>query len=335
MSQVLTKTLLNSIPLPIFNGKKGRPIFPYCHCVNNTTPLHIRHLYRSRSISNFTDDLEWLLQNYKPVGLDDLRDWLYKGNTLPEKCFHLTVDDGFTECHDIIAPILKKFGIPATFFLCSGFINNQDMFYRHKISVLIELFSKCISTNQQSVLEKLFADHGMKYTDFPQTLMKLNYSQSSVVDAIATALEYDFSEYLMKEKPYLHFEQVEDLVKDGFSIGGHSVDHPHFQHLSLQDQLSQTRDSMAFFSERFSMPCRAFSFPHSDNNVSLEFFRNASKYVDIFFGTSRMKIDMVKECLQRFSLEDPFLKCSQIVKLNLLRHLFLSISGKQYISRTP
>ena len=42
----------------------------------------------------------------------------------------LTFDDGLSECYQVVAPILKEKGIPATFFLCSAFVDNHELAYR-------------------------------------------------------------------------------------------------------------------------------------------------------------------------------------------------------------
>ena len=44
---------------------------------------------------------------------------------LDRRCLHLTFDDGFRELHDVVAPILLRKGIPATFFVNSAFIDNK------------------------------------------------------------------------------------------------------------------------------------------------------------------------------------------------------------------
>lgn len=313
----------------------SRPLLPYCHSVNNNSPLHIKHLYDSRRAETFITDVNWLLKYYKPVSLDELHAWISGEKTLHPKSFHLSFDDGFRECADIIAPILKRQGVPATFFLCSAFLDNKNLFYRNKISLLLERFAKGLTVPQEDAVKKLFENQGLPFQNFSHALGRITFAHASLVDAAAELLGICFNDYLKHEQPYLTLEQVGDLIRDGFAIGAHSVDHPHYRDLSLDEQLWQTRESMDFISSRFSASCRAFAFPHTDTNVSLRFFREASKDVDIFFGTSRMKTDQLRSCLQRFSLEDARFSCAEIVKGNLLKQAYNSVIGQGNIQRNP
>ena len=77
--------------------------------------------------------MEWLYTNgYRTLTLDELLN-----GEVRDKCVVLTFDDGHLEMFEVVAPILSKRGISATFFLNTGFLDNKDMFFRHKASLLI------------------------------------------------------------------------------------------------------------------------------------------------------------------------------------------------------
>jgi peptidoglycan/xylan/chitin deacetylase (PgdA/CDA1 family) len=258
---------------------------------------------------------------------------MYRGKTLPQKSFHLSFDDGFRECHDIIAPILIRHGVQATFFICSAFLDNRNMFFRNKISLLIDQFSNTLTKIQDQTIRTLFTTQGLTYRSFPQAISQISSARAELVDTVAEILDFDFANYLNQKKPYLSSEQVDTLIAKGFTVGGHSVDHALYRNLSFDEQLRQTRECMANLSSRFSISCKAFAFPHTDTGVTQVFFRNAAKNIDIFFGTSRMKKDNNPFVLQRFSLEDSRFSCAEIVKGNLLRQACYDIIGKGTIRR--
>jgi len=54
----------------------------------------------------------------------------------------LTFDDGFSDCYDIIYPLLKQHDIKATFYLIENVINNQDFMLRNKVILLDNLVNK-------------------------------------------------------------------------------------------------------------------------------------------------------------------------------------------------
>lgn len=329
------KAILGSIPSAIIALRPNSPLLPYYHVVNDEDPQHIKHLYACRKVADFTRDLDFLLRHYVPISLEDVYNWLRHNKNLRQKSFHLTFDDGFRECYDIIAPILKKKGIPATFFLCSDFIENKRLFFRNKVSLLLDEFGNKIGESKEKGLAEVLLQHGIVYQGFRQSLMAVSYENSSILDMIAGVLEYDFDDYLRNYKPYLSLIQVEDLAKDGFAIGSHSVDHPLYGDISLEKQIQQTKEGMAAIEGLCPVKIKAFAFPHHGNSVTLSFFRATRDMVDIYFGTNRMKKDIVPECLQRFSLEDNRYSCEEIIKKNILLQAYYQATFRGTVRRKP
>ena len=327
--------ILRCVPSAIMALRRDAPLLPYYHVVSDEELKHIRQLYGCRKIADFGKDLDYLLKHFVPISLEDVYGWLHHGKKLPRQCFHLTFDDGFRECYDIIAPILKKKGIPATFFLCSDLIDNKQLFFRNKVSLLLDEFGNKIGESGEKLLAEVLTQHGMEYHGFRHTLMSVRYDNAFMLDKIASVLDYDFDDYLRNHKPYLSRAQVEELAKDGFAIGSHSVDHPLYRDLSLEEQIQQTKEGMAAIERLCPVKIRAFAFPHHGNSVTLSFFRATRDTVDIYFGTNRMKKDVVPECLQRFSLEDNRYSCEEIIKKNILLQGYYQATFRGTVRREP
>ena len=113
-------------------------IFPFYHLVAKETPEYIRHLYKAPTPEQFVADLEFLLKFYKPASLDDIKEYVSSGKKLHKPSFFLSFDDGLKECYEVIYPILKEKGIQAAFFINPAFVDNQEIFYRLKTSLIIE-----------------------------------------------------------------------------------------------------------------------------------------------------------------------------------------------------
>ena len=99
-----------------------RPLVAYYHVVSDHPLPHVSHLYRFRSVAAFEEDLESFLATYRVIGLPDLIDTLRRGRSLPGNTLVLTFDDGFREMSDVVAPVLLARGVPAAFFLTTGFL---------------------------------------------------------------------------------------------------------------------------------------------------------------------------------------------------------------------
>ncbi len=70
----------------------------------------------------FREKLEWLMAHYEIVFLEELLSRPLGQRTQVA----ITFDDGYACWHELVAPILVDLGIPAMFFVCSGFVGLGD-----------------------------------------------------------------------------------------------------------------------------------------------------------------------------------------------------------------
>ena len=320
----LLPPLLAAMPISVFQGLCDCPaVLPYYHLASDEIVPHVRHLYSYRNVRQFTRDVEFFLKHYTPVALDDLIRYVKGRGKLPKNCFHLTFDDGFREIHDVVAPILRAKGVPATFFLTTGFIDNADMAHHCKFSLLVEHLAQISSPNLRADLQQILTENRVVGESVESQMVSVRYTQRHLATEIATICEYDFGRYLASRQPYLSSDQIRSLLKQGFSIGAHSIDHPLYAELPLVEQIRQTVDSTRFLVEHFELNYRAFAFPHSDTGVQEEFFDQlqAEQELEVAFGTAGMRRHFSPWNLERFGMEKTSLPAAQIVRMNYLRGL--------------
>jgi peptidoglycan/xylan/chitin deacetylase (PgdA/CDA1 family) len=317
-------TLLSVVPIPWLHTTLGTPlVIPYYHMVSDEAVPHVKNLYRYRNIREFTRDLDFFLANYEPVTLKDLLEQLDGKRSLPKRCFHLTFDDGFREMHDVVAPILRSKGVPATFFLSSGFIDNADMAHHCKFSLLVEHLTQTSSVAMKADVRNILSENGVHGDSFESQMVSVRYTQRHLATEIARVGEYDFARYLGARQPYLTSDQVRSLLKQGFTVGAHSVDHPLYADVPLKEQIRQTVESIRFLVEHFELDYRAFAFPHTDAGVREEFFKEmrGKPQLQVSFGTAGLRPHFIPWNLERFSMENASLPAAQIASMNYLRAL--------------
>ncbi|MFZ4790765.1 MAG: polysaccharide deacetylase family protein [Candidatus Competibacteraceae bacterium] len=323
--QKMLSKVFSEIPLCILE-KITYPnlIIPYYHAVSDGEIPHIKHLYKHKNVNQFKEDIDFIAQNYSPISLRELLDFLKSGAMLPKKALLLTFDDGFREIHEVIAPILLNKGIPATFFLNSAFVDNKVLCYQHKASILAEQVAKLQNFIIKNKIIALFVENGIETFNLESGLLNIKYEKKHVLDEVAVVLNVDFNNYLKINKPYLTSSQTEELIKNGFTIGAHSIDHPLYMSLSVKEQLHQSLESLKMIKEKFCLDYGAFAFPHSDFGVSKNFFIEFydSGLIDISFGTRGMLDDNLNNHFQRFSLEKPSLSARKIIALNYVRRIY-------------
>jgi peptidoglycan/xylan/chitin deacetylase (PgdA/CDA1 family) len=264
-------------------------VVPFYHMVSDVYVPHVSNLYRFRTVAEFKADLEFFTRQFEPVALGDIVDALNGTRKLPRSCVHITFDDGFSEVHDVVAPILESAGIPATFFLTTAFLDGGGMAHHNELSVLFDRIQVQPSRSKAVIdrLESILPAPAKEATTLRDRMLSIRYVEKYKVQALAEVLEVDLGEYVRTTRPHLTSDQVASLVKRGFAIGAHSHDHPLYADLSPSEQLGQTRQSMGLL-EHFGFRPKAFAFPHNDDGVQKEFFTTAfsERLLDVSFGTS-------------------------------------------------
>lgn len=226
---------------------------------------------------------------------------------LPDRPFFLSFDDGFREMSEQVAPICRTYGVPATFFLTTGYLGNQVLGYRHKVSVLISRLRKASPATQQALADAL--SHAVGRDESQATvrdlLLAVTWRKQAVLDDCADILEVDFEEYLRRYRPYLTHDQVRRLLSEGFSIGGHSVDHPLYSELTPEEQVRQTELCMQELRKCFSIDYGAFAFPFVCDGVQESFYDTiiSRRIADLIFCIGTPPARFAGRTVERFGVE--------------------------------
>jgi peptidoglycan/xylan/chitin deacetylase (PgdA/CDA1 family) len=77
-------------------------------------------------IDNFCDQMRFLKENCHPVSEEEVSIFLKAGG-FPDYPVWVTFDDGWKDNYTNALPILKKYSIPATFFVTTGYVNKTVM----------------------------------------------------------------------------------------------------------------------------------------------------------------------------------------------------------------
>jgi peptidoglycan/xylan/chitin deacetylase (PgdA/CDA1 family) len=312
------------------------PAVAYYHIVSDEQVAHVRHLYRFRTVAEFKDDLDTFARMYRPISLEQLIEAVRAGNTLPKNALLVTFDDGFREVYDVAAPVLEAKGIPAVFFLATAFLDNQDLAHHNKISVLIERLEELGAKGPNGEISQRLDRAGIKGPNLSARLLSLEYRQRELVDELAVLVDCNFSEYLSRNRPYLTSGQVRELLRRGFAIGAHSVDHPLYSALPLEEQIAQTVESVQFLRRRFSLDYSAFAFPHGDRGVSKEFFERifGQGRLDVSFGSAGLVREASPRHFQRFTVEYMARRAEYSVSRAYARSICKRMLGGHVVKRT-
>jgi len=341
MSNEPFKRIISSLTgfLPVeklISANELRFVLPFWHAVSDTPPPHLSQLYHVPSISAFEQDLDFLLMNYKSASVDDVVKHSITRKNPVQNLFFPSFDDGLAECYHVIAPILKKKGISAAFFINPSFVDNKTLFHRHKASLILNTISERKSNISEIKKAEQLLQQRFISKNIHQFLHQATYTDHSTLDEMAKILELDFDHFLVHNQPYMTLDQIKELQEDGFLIGAHGMDHREFFLSSEDEIMDQITASMEFLIQEINPSIKTFAFPFTDFKVPDSVFEKAKlvNLWDVSFGTAGIKDENLQHHLQRIPMESS--KSSngkQIIRTEYIWYYFKSVFGKNKVSR--
>jgi len=285
-----------------------------------------KNTYRDEAQLN--EDFAFFCDHFTPIGVLDLIDSIKEGTRLPEYPLLITFDDGLKVNYSHHVPILKKYGLTATFFLNNDFIDNEDLHYKRKINYIRRIL---LNTSTPTVVERIkryLSDQSLLNGDILASIQRIEYRNKHHLERLSDLAGIDFKSVLKQHQPYLNTGEIQSMIRQGFTFGAHSLDHPDFADLSLDEQVHQTVKSIEGICQNFGLSYRLFAFPHRDHAVSAEYFENIRPYVDVSFGTKGFIRDSIDFHIQRTHIEDTGLATKSALKYRFLGSVFKRLLKK-------
>lgn len=253
------------------------------HGVTNSISKGIENFSKKHlPLDQFKEEIEYYSHNANPIPLRDLVKYLSNGKTIPENTVAITFDDSFKNIADCALPILRKYSIPATFFLPTGFIGTRRLFWVDKIEHAVNL------TDEQKLNIKLpgfhvdfdlYSGHQRKIAvvDLKRKLKGFPPDRRDyVIERIIESTNVSDDGSTVANYQHLSWNEV-PLLEDfpQFEIGGHTVNHEILSYLDDQNLTYEIKKCIDDLELNLNHKIDLFSYPegqrqHFNDNVILK-----------------------------------------------------------------
>lgn len=208
----------------------------------------------------FDNILGWLADWFHVLPLDEAARRLQSGS-LPARAAAITFDDGYADNHAVALPLLRRHGLPATFFVATGFLDGGRMWN----DTVIEAVRRCPApTLDLSVLGLGQHDVGSvpaRRAAIGALIRQIKYlpadERAQVTQGIADAAGARLPADLMMSS-----EQVRELDRAGMQIGAHTVSHPILARLDGPAARREIDDSRQFLEALIGHRVTLFAYPN-------------------------------------------------------------------------
>jgi peptidoglycan/xylan/chitin deacetylase (PgdA/CDA1 family) len=207
------------------------------------SPKHLSYdLFRAQLIK--------LKQHYEFTSIDNLTG-LLSNKAIKNPLLAITFDDGYKNNYSAAAEILDDLGLPATFFISTGYIGTNKWMWTDLVEYSI------MSSKQDSVkisdlgIELPLSAPGNKALAISsiKSLLKSKdfYQTQSLVEGFSKSLLG--SDYVdpFDDYQFMSWDDIKELSRAPFAIGAHTVNHPILTNVSqsiAEQEILNSRDDI-------------------------------------------------------------------------------------------
>lgn len=184
-----------------------------------------------------------------------------KSGTLPARAACITFDDGYADNAEVALPILKKYHIPATFFIATGYLNGGMMFNDCIIETIRMARGNSIDLTALGLEKFPLGTLNQRRDAINNILARLKYQpleqRQQMVEAISDLAAVELPTDMM-----MHTGQVRLLSDSGMEIGGHTVYHPILASIDNKTATTEIENGKLHLESITGKPVRIFAYPN-------------------------------------------------------------------------
>jgi len=222
------------------------------------------------SADTFERQVAFIARQYQPMTVTEMVKGCFEGAPLPKHAVALTVDDGYEDFYNIAWPILKRYKVPATFYVTTGFVDGRLWLWPDQLMWILENAplpaaslvpftdgtESVLPTPDPKVRERLFSRLVSYLLRIPDA------DKHSFLKALAEHWQISTPDKAPHWARAVSWSQLAEMQEEGLEVGGHTVTHPSLSQVS-QDQAREeilgTRDALV---ARLGDAARSFCYPN-------------------------------------------------------------------------
>jgi peptidoglycan/xylan/chitin deacetylase (PgdA/CDA1 family) len=219
----------------------------------------------------FERQIRFLSHHYTIVPLQDIVDCLRRGKKLYRRAVAITFDDGFRDNYTRAFPILRRYQVPATFYLTTGCIDNRQVFWVSYLRYMLTMSRvEELRLTQPEAFFFNLSRPADREAAFRTLVVRLkNISTPKRHELLAAVAEKLAVADTPLRSIMMSWEQVREMHRHGMSFGAHTVTHPNLPNTSAEEAEREIRESKETIEEHLRTPVRDFSYPNGRGSSHL------------------------------------------------------------------
>jgi peptidoglycan/xylan/chitin deacetylase (PgdA/CDA1 family) len=183
------------------------------------------------------------------------------GGRLPPRAVCITFDDGYRSTHDLALPVLKEFGLPATVFVSTGYLDSGTMWNEIIADAVRRLPDGDLDLSQAGVGTRVLRTVADRKTLLDDLTAHAKYlppeQRRALTEYLTEMVGGDRAGQLM-----LTPEMIRTMAEERFEIGAHTVSHPILTSLGDDAARYEIEQGKRDLEAITGTPVRYFAYPN-------------------------------------------------------------------------
>lgn len=232
--------------------------------------------------STFVSLLEYVKKRFRVIGLEEL---LKPSQDGTRPCCVITFDDGWKDNYTRAYHWIKKYRVPATIFLVTGFIGGEDTFWVERV---VEAWRDPVRRRNIQSCVACMLEYGKSTPGLDGVIEYFKRTASWQRDRFLTPLLSDgnHTRHANSADRMLSWGEVIEMNDGGVEFGAHTVKHtllPYEDDSTIQREICEAK---LVLEERLKKKVHAFAYPNGHWNPGIR-QRVAAAGYDCAFTTQK------------------------------------------------
>lgn len=259
----------------ICSKKELVPILVYHRIVEDGFCGKVDSSFKLRGLTvtktQFERQVKYLKKNYNIIGLADYVRMKTQKEDL-SGCAVITFDDGFKDFLTLGWPVFMRHQVPVTVFVFKNSL--ETVYWQHRVYYILDAAKKDAVTFKFSTNETMQIDLKTNDAKYQTIVNLIRFMKDRPLAQCNRIIGELADELLVTKEPqvsevYLSFDDLKRLVKEGASLGGHSVAHDNLAQLSPEEVKEDIRISIDFIRDITKEQDIAFALPLGIGNETV------------------------------------------------------------------
>ncbi|MBI1247229.1 polysaccharide deacetylase family protein [bacterium] len=227
---------------------RGLLVLTY-HRIGDSSQCEFDRGVYSADEATFTRQMEFVRSHFEVVGIDQVvrqpdSYWRNRQAVL------ITFDDGYVDNFEVAFPVLKRLGMPALFFVTSGFLDQRSISWWDEIAWMMRQRYPQMAADE---LDDEICQRIERYYELSGD------QRESYLDRLSDELKTD--RYDAGSPPWMTWEMLREMAKSDIRFGGHTVTHPILTRIQNNDWEFELAEGKRRLEEETGTEVQAFSYP--------------------------------------------------------------------------